>query len=107
MPYEVVFATRAKQQLRALRATERLTIIDQCVRLLSANPTMTSKARLKKLTGSVWPPYRLRVGDYRVFYDIDEQSRQVLIHGVVPKARADEWLASMQKEKSDEDDITG
>jgi mRNA interferase RelE/StbE len=26
--------------------------------------------------------YRLRVGDYRILYEIDDQSRLVLVHGV-------------------------
>jgi hypothetical protein len=45
----------------------------------------------------------LRVGDYRVFYDVEEESKRVLIYGVVNKARADEWLAAAQQEGAHEE----
>jgi mRNA-degrading endonuclease RelE of RelBE toxin-antitoxin system len=103
VPYTVVFAAPAARQLRALRAAERAGIIDQCRRLLSTHPTLTSRARIKRLAGDVVPPYRLRVGDYRVFYDIEEEAKRVLIYGVVTKAHADEWLAAAQQEGEHEE----
>jgi mRNA-degrading endonuclease RelE of RelBE toxin-antitoxin system len=107
MPYAVIFTERAARELRALRAAERARIIDQCQRLLSVNPTLVSKARIKRLTGDLHPPYRLRVGNYRVFYDVDEQTHRVVIHGVADKARADEWFAAAQQERADEDGKSG
>src|SRR3989442_10793205 len=107
MPYTVIFSARAARELRGIRAADRAVITDQIRRLLSTNPALTSKARIKHLTGDVFPPYRLRVGDYRVFYDVEEEANRVRIYGVVNKERADEWLAAVQQEKAHEDGSTG
>ena len=107
MPYTVIFSAQASRELRRIRAADRAGIIDQCRRLLSTNPVLTSKARIKQLTGGVFPPYRLRVGDYRVFYHVEEEATLVRIYGVVNKERADEWLAAVQQEKAREDGSTG
>ncbi|MGH9767422.1 MAG: type II toxin-antitoxin system RelE family toxin [Blastocatellia bacterium] len=75
MPYSVQFTPEAARQLRALRAFERVKIADRCPRILSVNPTLTSKARVKRLRDDVFPPYRLRVDDYLVFYDVEEERK--------------------------------
>lgn len=51
---------------------------------------MVSKSRIKRreLTS---PQYRLRVDEWRIFYDVTE--REVLIRGVVKKPDAASWLA--------------
>lgn len=103
MPYSVQFTPEAARQLRALRAFERVKIADQCLRILSVNPTLTSKARIKRLRDDVFPPFRLRVDDYRVYYDVEEKNQTVMIYAVVSKDEANEWLTS-QQEKSDDDD---
>lgn len=106
MPYTIIFSAAASRQLRAIRAAERAAIIDQCRRLLSTNLMLTSQARIKRLSGGLFPPYRLRVGEYRVFYDIEVEAERVRIYGVVNKARADEWLAAVRLERNHEDDDT-
>jgi mRNA-degrading endonuclease RelE of RelBE toxin-antitoxin system len=41
------------------------------------------------LHGDVWPlrnqpaEFRLRVGDYRVFFDLEHLERQIRVHGIV------------------------
>ena len=49
-----------------------------------------SRSRIKRLRGLDRPQYRLRVDEVRVFYDVEEQTVQVL--AIVPKAQADAWL---------------
>jgi mRNA-degrading endonuclease RelE of RelBE toxin-antitoxin system len=56
MAYTVEFTPDAAQQMRALRATDRAKIADQCMRLLSVNPTLESKSRLKRLREGAFPP---------------------------------------------------
>ena len=46
-------------------------------RHLQHDPTKESKTRIKRLRGIRNPDYRLRVGDYRAFYVVDEGARQV------------------------------
>ncbi|MFH1038744.1 MAG: type II toxin-antitoxin system RelE/ParE family toxin [PVC group bacterium] len=60
---------------------------------LQHRPTVESKSRIKRLRDLKKPQYRLRVGDLRVFYDVEEA--QVIVHGVVDKTHAEEWLAEI------------
>jgi len=54
-------------------------------------PTKTSKSRIKRLRGLSRPQFRLRVGDdIRVFYDVTENTVEVL--SIVPKSEANQWL---------------
>ena len=51
----------------------------------------TSKSRIKRLRGLSRPQFRLRVGEVRVFYDVQDQTVQVL--AIVQKSEADTWLS--------------
>jgi mRNA-degrading endonuclease RelE of RelBE toxin-antitoxin system len=57
---------------------------------LRHEPTKVSKSRIKRLRGLDRPQYRLRVDEVRVFYDVQEDTVQVL--AIVAKAQADAWL---------------
>ena len=94
MPYRVQFTQDAQDQLLALRKTDSVKVVDQCQRLLSVHPTQVSKARIKRLRGTTSPAYRLRVDDFRVFYDVDENAQTVTVLGVVAKEQASQWLAN-------------
>jgi mRNA-degrading endonuclease RelE of RelBE toxin-antitoxin system len=56
--------------LRNMRAYDRRAVLDTIERVLPSTPTQTSKSRIKRLRGVDSPQYRLRVGDFRVFYDV-------------------------------------
>lgn len=49
-----------------------------------------SKSRIKRLRGMAKPQYRLRIGETRVFYDIRDQTVEVL--AIVAKGKAQGWL---------------
>jgi mRNA-degrading endonuclease RelE of RelBE toxin-antitoxin system len=102
MPYTINLTSGAREDLQALRKTDQVRIIDHCRLHLGAHPTQESKARIKRLRGEVFPPYRLRVEDYRVFYGVDEATQTVTIYGIVPKDRADEWLSAATETHQDE-----
>src|SRR5437899_10203692 len=91
MPYEIVFAPEAADDLNNLRAKVRAEVRDAIELHLRHQPTKTSKSRIKRLRGMSRPQYRLRVSDEtRVFYDVAETAVEIL--AVVPKAQADQWL---------------
>jgi len=65
------------------------TAIVQAVRSLSQNPRPPGKS-FKKLKGHVmvsqfFAQYRLRVGPYRVLYDVDERRKKVILLKVVKR----------------------
>jgi len=103
MPFQVLFTPEAARQLHRLRAADRAAIADQCLSVLSVNPRLVSSSRVKRLQGMVFPPYRLREGQYRVFYDVEDASQRVVVYGVVSKADADQWLAASGEGERDED----
>jgi len=90
MGYQIVLAEQAVQDFRQLSARDRSSIRDALERQLRYEPAKESRSGIKRLRGTVRPQYRLRVGDFRVFYDVVEGAVEVL--AIVPKARADEWL---------------
>jgi len=90
MRYEIVLAPQASEDLRTLRARFRAEVRDGLERHLRFEPTKTSRARIKRLRGMRRPQYRLRIGDVRVYYDVE--GREVRIVAIVHKAGAAEWL---------------
>ena len=71
MAYEVRYSDVAIEQLRKLRAFDRTAILDQIEQVLGVNPTLESKARVKQPRQPAPTQFRLRVGDFRVFYDVE------------------------------------
>lgn len=82
-PYSLRFKDSVEKDLRRLPAQVRsrcLARIDQ----LREDPRPRASA---KLTGAV-RTYRLRVGRYRVVYQIDDQERRVTVEYVRPRGGA-------------------
>lgn len=91
MRYEIVLAPESLEDLRNLKANIRAEVHDAIELHLRHEPTKTSKSRIKQLRGLSRPQFRLRVGDdVRVFYDVTEDTVEVL--AIVPKSEADRWL---------------
>ena len=90
MRYEIILAPEAVEDLRRLPAKDRSTLRDAIERRLRYEPEKVSRSSIKRLRGISRPQYRLRVGEIRVFFDVGEESVEIL--PVVPKSRASEWL---------------
>ena len=90
MAYDVILAPAAVQQFKALKAHVRAAVRDALETHLRQQPTRVSKSRIKRLRGLAQPQYRLRVEDIRVFYDVAEDTVDVL--AIVTKAHAEQWL---------------
>jgi mRNA-degrading endonuclease RelE of RelBE toxin-antitoxin system len=90
MPHEIRYANEAVEQRKKLRVFDRTAILDQIEEILSVNPTVTSKSRIKRLRDPAPTQYRLRVGGFRVFYDVEEEA--VLIIQVLSKQDSNDYL---------------
>ena len=90
MRYEIVLAPEAMQDLKRLRAPLRAMVRAAIEKHLRHQPTRTGRSGVKRLRGVSRPQYRLRVGDVRIFYDVSEDTVEVL--AVVLKSEADAWL---------------
>jgi mRNA interferase RelE/StbE len=77
--YAFRWRERAVRQLRAIPQPAALTIL-QALTPLGDDPRRPD-ANVKKLTGYE-DRYRLRVGDYRVIYDVTDKELVILVVGV-------------------------
>jgi addiction module RelE/StbE family toxin len=83
--YKIILKRSAIADLDALRKYDATQISDVMERHLQHDPTKESKSRIKRLRDISNPDYRLRVGDYRVFYAVDENARRVDVLRVMHK----------------------
>ena len=93
MKYDIILAPEAAQDLKRPKAHTRSEVKDALERHLRHEPGRASKSRIKRLRGINHPQYRLRVGEIRVFYDITENTVEVL--AIVSKTEATSWLEEM------------
>ena len=74
MAYRIEVTPRARKDLRALTARERKRVADQ-IDALKTDPRPTGCKKLKGREDF----YRVRVGDYRVVYQIEDEVLLILI----------------------------
>jgi mRNA-degrading endonuclease RelE of RelBE toxin-antitoxin system len=70
--FDVEFKSEAIAALRKMKPYFARQILDAVDTHLRHEPERTSKTRIKKLRGKQQATFRLRVGSYRVFYDVLE-----------------------------------
>jgi mRNA interferase RelE/StbE len=96
MKYAIILAPEAVDDFKKLASRERSIIKEAIETHLRHEPQRTSKSRIKKLRGISRPQYRLRIGEFRVFYDVRENNVEVL--AIIPKSKAAEWLEQAGEE---------
>jgi len=87
----------AIKDLDALRKYDAVMIADEMERFLVQAPTKESKSRIKRLRGIRDPDYRLRLGDYRVFYNVNKMEKRVDVLRILHKARTREYYEEVKK----------
>jgi mRNA interferase RelE/StbE len=91
MPFAIILAPEAVEDLKRLKAKIRTDIRTALETHLRHEPKKMSRSRIKRLRGLRRPQYRLRVGDIRVFYDVSGATVEIL--AIVAKSEAESWLA--------------
>jgi len=91
-PFTIEFVRTSEREIRELPAADARMILREIQSRLSSKPFKGSKTRIKRLVGFTPPLYRLRVGDYRVYYRIVAQ--QVVVLTVLHKKDSERWLKS-------------
>lgn len=91
MPFSIVLAPEAVEDLKGLKANLRATVRAEIERHLRHEPRKASRSCIKRLRSLAQPQFRLRVGAVRVFYDVTDTTVEVL--AMVPKAEVETWLA--------------
>ena len=69
MEFEIRFSPSADEDLNYYEVREQRIILDAIVRLLETDADVQNKRR-KQLRPNPLAPWELRIGDFRVFYEI-------------------------------------
>ncbi len=84
-PYGIQYTPEAEDDVSGLRRFDAKAIVAGVEQHLRYAPTDESRSRIKRMVPPFWSQYRLRVGDHRVYYDVDEDGRVVSIVRVLFK----------------------
>ena len=96
MAFEIEFVREAGADLDKLQPFYRNQILDAIEQHLRHVPTQVSHARIKRLRSVTSPAHRLRVGEYRVFYDVDVGQHVVTVLRVLSKEQSLQYLAEIE-----------
>ena len=84
---EIRFALGFVEDLKELRASERSRVISEIREKLSNEPTRLTKH--VKLLRNMIPPFeavpplwQLRIANFRIFYDVDEETQTIFIRAL-------------------------
>ena len=76
--YEIRLKPTAIRDMDRLRKFDAARVADGMEKHLGSDPIKESKSRIKRLRGISDPYYRLRIGNYRVFYNVTGDRVDVL-----------------------------
>ena len=83
--YQIQYAQAAADDLRAMRAFDARRVLTAIEQYLTHNPKAISKRRIKRMLQPFWSQFRLRVGSFRVYYDVDDTALVVNVLRVLAK----------------------
>jgi mRNA-degrading endonuclease RelE of RelBE toxin-antitoxin system len=78
MAFEIEFSPHAHDYFKGLRKRDQRIVIDAIAVQLTHQPHQQTQHR-KMLEGNPIAPWELRVGNFRVFYDVDPEVERVII----------------------------
>jgi mRNA-degrading endonuclease RelE of RelBE toxin-antitoxin system len=78
MPYDIEFMPDAQEQLSRLTKRQQAILLDKIQEQLHHHPTEETRQR-KKLRPNPLASWELRVREFRVFFDVNEQEQIVFI----------------------------
>ena len=79
--YRIVFTPSADEDLEWFQKTEQRIIIETTIGQLTHEPMIMTKNR-KPLRPNPIAAWAIRIGDYRVFYDVDSAASLVTVRAV-------------------------
>jgi mRNA-degrading endonuclease RelE of RelBE toxin-antitoxin system len=82
----VAYSPEAEDHLWGLTARQRRVVVDSISQQLRHQPNVETRNR-RRMRPSPLAPWELRVGDFRVYYDIEQKERVVHIRAVGVKDR--------------------
>lgn len=83
--YDIDYAEEAVADLKALRAYDQRKILAGIETHLRFQPKKESRSSIKAMVQPFWSQFRLRIEDFRVYYDVSEDPRSVQVLRVLEK----------------------
>jgi mRNA-degrading endonuclease RelE of RelBE toxin-antitoxin system len=77
LPYRVEYSPDTEDHLRALTARQRAIVLDAVHEQLMHEPTVETR-NPKPMRPNPAAPWELRIGNLRVYYDVEEQPEPVV-----------------------------
>lgn len=94
MAFEILYSPEAVDHLLALTKAEQMQVVDQVDRQLVHQPMIVTRKR-RLLRPNPIAPWELRLGDLRVFYDVQELPNAVVnVKAVGKKVHNELWIGS-------------
>lgn len=78
MPYRIEYLPIAEEHLRALTARQQVIILNAVNHQLVHQPAVETRNR-KPMRPNLIAPWELRIGNFRVYYDIEYEPEPVVI----------------------------
>jgi mRNA-degrading endonuclease RelE of RelBE toxin-antitoxin system len=79
--YRIVFTPSADEDLEWFRRSEQRYIVETTMEQLTHEPTTITQNR-KPLRPNPIAPWAIRIGEYRVFYDVESAANLVTVRAV-------------------------
>lgn len=103
MPYQVIISPTAADQIRELTARQRSMVLEGISQQLTSQPTVETRNR-KLMRPNPLASWELRIGDLRVYYDVEEEPEAIVeILAVGIKDRNQVRFGDRLWEETDED----
>ena len=77
MPYRIEYSPEAEEHLRFLTARQRATVLDGVDEQLIQEPMVETRNR-KPMRPNPLGPWELRIGNLRVYYDVEEEPEAIV-----------------------------
>ena len=77
MPYRIEYSPDAEEHLRVLTAAQQRIVLDAVDRQLVHEPTVETRNR-KPMRPNPLAPWELRIGNLRVYYDVEVEPELVV-----------------------------
>ena len=98
MKYAIMLSPGAVDNLKQMNTYDKAAVKELIEIHLRYEPMKESKSRIKKLRGISHPQYRLRVSNWRVFYDVVGSTVEIL--ALFSKQEALQWLKQREQEET-------
>lgn len=86
MTYHLLIEKQAISEMKHIPKSEQTHIKQKIKEILPKNPFPSGNRDIKKIKGSNF--LRLRVGDYRIFFDVDNTEKKVYILSIKHRSKA-------------------